>query len=93
MTFDLQPALTPAWLAVAGTLFLAHGGWQWLTADDRADDHRRSIDSGEERFYEHAPRAATPAGVERWAKLELLVGAAFLAAAAALAFRGGGASA
>ena len=71
--------LTPLYLIGMGALMVGHGVWQWLTSPDRAEDHRRSIDSGEERFLEHAPRPASVVGVEWWAKAEILVGLGMIA--------------
>jgi hypothetical protein len=71
--------VTPFYLIGMGALMVAHGAWKWLAAVNRAEEHRRSINSGEERFYEFAARPANTARVEWWAKAEVIVGLLALA--------------
>jgi hypothetical protein len=72
----------PGWLAPAAALFVAHGLYKHLFAETVAERHRLSRDTGEERFYEHAPRSPDPAAVAREGLWEIALGAVLFADAA-----------
>ncbi len=71
--------LAPGLLMLAGAGFMVHGAWSWLTAGDRAADHRRAR-SDHPLIYETFAQPTDPAYVERWAIAEIIAGAAFGAA-------------